>query len=308
MNVKYYVILILAAVLFPGCTASYNVGFERNMLVKPNGDSLKYFIGHRENAEPSEKLLIMIQGSGRESIARRFGWGIEAAGLGYDILYLEKFAFEDSLLFFQTDTRERRYDDITSVMKYVENVIYKGRLKEIMIIADSEGGVIAPEITANNKKVNKLLVLSNGGLSGTEKTHIILEKEKKNNYNGYLTSSGISTDELLDSLLRDIKQNPTTDKSFLGNSYKYWNSYIYYDIDSQYEKITVPTLIIIGENDYSIPVESVTILREKLKGKKNFSFHIVPDANHFLIDSKGNRLFPEIMKNIIYPWFKSTVK
>jgi pimeloyl-ACP methyl ester carboxylesterase len=211
-------------------------------------------------------------------------------------------------LFFQTDTRERRYDDITSVLKYVENVIYKGLLKEIMIIADSEGGVIAPEITANNKKVNKLLVLSNGGLSGTEKTHLILEKEKKYKYNGYLTLSGISTDEQLDSLLSEIKQNPTTEKSFLGNSYKYWNSYIYYDIDSQYEKITVPTLVIIGENDFSIPVESVTKLKEKLKGRSNFSFHIIPDANHFLIDSKGNRLFPDIMKNIIYPWFKSTSK
>jgi pimeloyl-ACP methyl ester carboxylesterase len=108
--------------------------------------------------------------------------------------------------------------------------------------------------------------------------------------------------------LSDIKQNPTTEKSFLGNSYKYWNSYIYYDIDSQYEKITIPALIIIGENDFSIPVESVTRLREKLKGRNNFSFHIVPDANHFLIDSKGNRLFPEIMKSIIYPWFKSTGK
>ena len=308
MNAKYVITLFIAAILFSGCTASYDVGFERNVFVKPNGDSLKYYIGHRENAEPSEKLLVMIQGSGRESITRRFGWGIEAAGLGYDILYLEKFAYEDSLLFFQTDTRERRYDDVTSVLKYVETVIYKGHLKEIMIVADSEGGVIAPEITANNNKVNRLIVLGNGGLSGTEKTHLILAKEKKYNYNGYLTLSGISTDEQLDSLLIEIKQNPATEKGFLGNSYKYWNSYIYYDIDSQYEKITVPTLIIIGENDYSIPVESVTRLREKLKGKKNFSFHIVPDASHFLIDSKGNRLFPEIMKNIIYPWFKLTGK
>jgi len=308
MNVKYAVILFFITVLFSGCTAGFNVGFERNVFVNPNGDSLKYYIGRKENDEPSDKLLIMIQGSGRESVARRFGWGIEAAGLGYDILYIEKFAFEDSLRFFQTDTRERRYNDITSVLKYAENNVYKGHLKEIMIIADSEGGVIAPEITANNKKVNKLIVLGNGGLSGTEKTHLILEKEKKNNIKGYFTLSGINTDEQLDSLLIEIKQNPTTDKSFLGNSYKYWNSYIYFDIDSQYERITIPTLIIIGDNDYSIPVESITRLKDKLKGKSNFTFHIVPDANHSFIDTKGNKLFPEIMKNIIYPWFKSTLK
>jgi pimeloyl-ACP methyl ester carboxylesterase len=303
---KYFAIIILITIFLSGCTASFNVGFERNVFVKTNGDSLKYYVGHRENSEPSEKLLVMIQGSGRESITRRIGWGIEAAGLGYDILYLEKFAFEDSLVFFQTDSRERRYDDVTSVLNYVENSIYNGKLKEIMIFADSEGGVIAPEIAANNSKVKRMIVLGNGGLSGVEKTHLILEKEKKNNYKGYFTLSGISTAEQLDSLLKDIKENPTTEKSFLGNSYKYWSSYIFYDIDSQYEKISIPTLIIIGEKDFSIPVESVTRLKERLKGKNNFIFHIIPDANHFLIDSKGNKLFPEIMKKIIYPWFKAT--
>ncbi len=305
---KYLVFIFLSTVIISGCTSSFNVGFERNVFVKPNGDSLKYYVGHRENSEPSEKLLVMIQGSGRESIARRFGWGIEAVGLGYDLLYLEKFSFEDSLLFFQTDTRERRYNDVTSVLNFVEDAVYKGKLKEIMIFADSEGGVIAPEITANNNKVKRLIILGNGGLSGVEKAHLILEKEKKNNYKGYFTLSGISTGEQLDSLLKDIKGNPTTEKSYLGNSYKYWNSYFYYDIDSQYDKISVPTLIVVGENDYSIPVESVTRLKDRLKRKNNFSFHIVPNANHFFIDSKGNKKFPEIMKEIIYPWFKSTEK
>lgn len=303
---KSTAILFLFSLLLAGCTRSFDVGFKTYVIVNSQGDSLTYYIGHKADTKESDNLLVMIQGSGNESITRRFGWGIEAAGLGYDILYMEKFAFNDSVKFYLTDCRERRVSDINCVLTQVVDSIYKGSLKEVLLFADSEGGVIAPEIAAENKFVKRMIVMGNGGLSGVEKAHLILEKEKRTNIKGYLTNSGINTKEQLDSVLTDIKNNPVTGKSFLGHTYKYWNSYFFYDVDKCYDKLTIPIIVIAGENDMSIPIESITSLQQKFKDNKNAEFHIIPKVDHQFIDAEGNRKFPEVLKKVIYPWFKRT--
>jgi len=145
-------------------------------------------------------------------------------------------------------------------------------------------------------------------MSGTEKIKILFEKEKKLKYPGYLTLSGIKNKEQIDSLLNDIKNNPTTKKRFLGSTYKYWNSYIFYDTDSFYDKLTIPTLVIIGEKDMSVPCESVSFLKEKYKNNKNFSCYIIPDLDHSLMDSKGNKHFKDVLTDYVLPWLENNSK
>lgn len=299
-------IFIVCCIAFFSCSKSVSIGIKPYSITNSHGDSLYFYLGQKAESKGSDKLLVMIQGSGRESIKRRFGWGIEASSLGYDILYMEKYAFNDSIKFMQTDCRERRTDDINNILKYVAESIYNGNLKEVMIFADSEGGVIAPEIATNNNIVKRMIIMGNGGLSGVEKINLIFEKEKRTNTKGYLGISGIETKEQLDGLLSEIKNNSTIEKIFLGFTYKYWNSYIFYDIDSYYDKLSIPTIVIVGENDISIPVESVTRLQERYKSRKNFTFSVIPNVNHFFIDSEGNKKFSDILRSVIYPWYKST--
>lgn len=306
MKKKILILFVLAlSVYISNCSTSIGLGIKTYNVTNDEGDTLTFYLGAKEEGL-SNKLLVMVQGSGRESIKRRFGWGIEASSLGYDILYMEKYAFNDSIKFLLTDSRERRIDDINYILTYVTDSLYEGNLNEVIIFADSEGGVLAPEIAVKNSIVKRMIIMGNGGLSGVEKAHLILEKELRNNIKGYFRQSGIETKEKLDSLLYEIKNNPTTEKQFLGYTYKYWNSYIFYDIDSYYDKLTIPTIVIVGENDLSIPVESITRLRERYKDRKNFSFHVIPNVNHFFRDSEGNKKFSEVMKNVIYPWYKMT--
>jgi pimeloyl-ACP methyl ester carboxylesterase len=303
---RIFLTIILSSFFLFGCSQSVDIGLKKHSILTPQSDTLFFYIGKKEGSEPSDKLLVMIQGSGRESIQRRFGWGGEGAALGYDILYMEKFAFDDSTKFLLTDCRERRTNDIAFTLKYVQDSIYSNKLSEMLIFADSEGGAISPSIANRVNLIKRMIVIGNGGLSGTEKINLVFEKEKRTNKNGYFLSSGIDTNEKLDSLLLEIKNNPTTEKQFLGFTYKYWNSYIFYDIDSEYDKLKIPTLVIVGENDMSIPVESVLSLKERYKDRNNFSFHVIPDVDHFFIDSGGNKKFSEVYRNIIIPWFKST--
>src|ERR1035437_2684364 len=299
-------IIIFCIITFIGCTRSISVGIKSYAVTNSMGDSLSFYLGLKEGSNGSDKLLVMVQGSGRESIQRRFGWGVEAANLGYDILYMEKYDFNDSVKFSMTDCRQRRMEDINFILSYVADSLYHGNLNEIMLFADSEGGVLAPELAVKNKTIKRMIIMGKGGLSGVEKSHLILDKELKNNIKGYFRMSGIETREQLDNLLTDIKNNPTTEKHFLGYTYKYWNSYIYYDIDAWYDKLTIPAIVLVGENDLSIPVESVTSLQDRYKNRKNLSFHVIPNVDHSFIDSEGNKKFSEVLKNVIYPWYNST--
>src|SRR5674476_421572 len=158
-------------------------------------DSLFFYLGLKEGSNGSDKLLVMVQGSGRESIQRRFGWEVEAANLGYDILYMEKYAFDDSAKFSMTDCRQRRMDDIDYILTYVADSLYLGNLNEIMLFADSEGGVLAPELAVKNKTIKRMIIMGNGGLSGVDKAHLILDKELRSNIKGYFRLSGIETRE-----------------------------------------------------------------------------------------------------------------
>ncbi|MCE1165061.1 MAG: alpha/beta hydrolase [Bacteroidetes bacterium] len=291
---------------FFSCMGSkIEMGSGKYFAVKENGDTLYYYIG-RETSGPKNKLLVMIQGSGRESIVKRFGWGAEAALYGYDVLYLEKFAFDDSAKFRSADCRERRLSDISFVIDYAAKNDYSGKLTGICLFADSEGGELAPAIACANPLVKKLIVVGNGGLTGVEKTYILLEKEKKTGYAGYLTLSGINSKSDLDSLINRIRENPAENKSFLGCTYKYWNSYLFADIDSDYEKLNVPVLVIMGEKDFSVPCESALHLKEKFTSHKNITVEIIPGLNHSLIDEKGEKHFAKVLREFILPWFENT--
>ena len=303
---KKPLLFILLGISLAGCSYKINVGLEKFTISDAGGDHLVFYIGLEENAGPCDKLLVMIQGSGRESIQRRFGWGAEGAAMGYDILYMEKFAFDDSVKFHISDCRERRTGDIESMLHYVIDSVYQNNLKEILIFADSEGGAVSPHIASRFSAIKRMIILSNGGLSGPEKIKLAFDKELKSGKKGYFLLSGIDTREKLDILLNEIKNNPTTEKDFLGSTYKYWNSYIFYDIDSDYDKLKIPTIVVVGENDSSIPVESVTVLKERYKERNNFSFHVVPGVDHAFMDPAGNKKFSEVYRTIIIPWFKET--
>ena len=306
MKTKILFLIILSlSIYFYGCSASVSLGIQSFNVTNEKGDSLTFYLGSKEDGL-SKKLLVMIQGSGNESIKRRFGWGVEAASLGYDILYLEKYAFNDSLLFLQTDCRERRLEDIQFALNYIEKNAYKNSLEEIFLFADSEGGALVPELASNNNRIKRAIILATGGYEQSKQFELLLEKEKNENYKGFLTSNGITSKEYLQKQYSIIKNNPSSEQFWLGHSYKYWNSFLWYNPDEIIEKLDIPLLHIIGGRDRSVPVESIEYLMERFKHKTNLEFHIIPDLDHSFTDSNGNKQFNRVLKEIVLPWYKST--
>ncbi len=304
-NKILFLILFLLSINFYGCSTSIKLSIQGFNVVNENGDPLTFYLASNEKGL-SNKLLVMIQGSGHESIKKRFGWGAEATTLGYDILYLEKYAFNDLKLFIKSDSRQRRLADIQFAINYIKKNIYQNKLKEIFLFADSEGGTLVPELAYNNALVKRAVILAAGGFEQSKQFEILLEKEKKEHYKGFLTTNGITSKADLQNQYNIIKSNPSSKKSWLGHSYKYWNSYLWYNPDQILEKLDIPILHIIGERDRNVPVKSIKYLMERFKHKKNLEYHIIPGLDHSFIDSNGNKQMDKVLKEIVLPWYKST--
>ncbi|MDP2708854.1 MAG: alpha/beta fold hydrolase [bacterium] len=66
-----------------------------------------------------------------------------------------------------------------------------------------------------------------------------------------------------------------------------------YDLLKEADKLTMPVLLIVGENDESIPPEHQRLLYDKLPGKKEL--HIIKGAEHTFRDENSLREIREIM-------------
>jgi pimeloyl-ACP methyl ester carboxylesterase len=299
--------LFLLLALSVSCSNKVTLTIDKGKVTNSKGELLKYYLAKRSENKLSDKLLVMIQGSGRDSITNRFGMGAGGASLGFDILYLEKYAFDDKELFDKTNCRERRIEDIEFVMNHVIKGIYDNNLKEVLLVADSEGGSIAPKIANDLEEVTHMIIMGSGGYSQAKELEVLLEKELTSNEQGIFRKVGIRNKEDLLNKFNQIRKNPSYKKTWWGCTYKRWNSYLDYEPEKNILNLDIPVLFIIGKDDKSVPYESVEYLANKLGDKENFSFEIIHGLNHSFADESGNNKMKEIMKKIILPWYKENM-
>lgn len=286
------------------CTRKVSLTIEKGDITNSRGENLEYYIGKKSESNLSNKLLVMIQGSDRESITTRFGVGAEGATLGYDILYLEKYSYDNKELYDKTNCRERRIEDIEFVVNHVIEDIYDNNLEEVLIFADSEGGTIAPEIACKIDKVTHMIIMGAGGYSQAQEFEILLNNEIENGKEGKFIKAGIKNQQELKAKFKETSDNPTYEKYWLGHTYKYWDSFLNYKPDRYLECLSIPVLYIIGKEDESVPYQSVEYLANKFSHKENFTFEIIPELDHSFTDKAGNNRLAEIMIKIILPWLK----
>lgn len=303
-KVVLLLLLVTAGFMITSCAGNISLSIKKGETTNSKGERLEYFLGTKLEEELSNKLLVMIQGSGKESIAKRFDMGAEGTTLGFDILYLEKFGFDNEELFNKTDCRERRIQDIEFVVNHVIKDVYNNNLKEVLLYADSEGGSIAPEIANKIEEVTHLIIMGAGGYSQSKELEILLKKQIENEEKGIFEGSGIKSRDDLQKKFKAIKDNPTDEQFWLGHTYKYWDSYLDYKPAKYLSKLNIPVLYIIGGEDKSVPYQSVEYLADKFVDKRNFRFEIIPELDHSFTDKSGSNKIKQILKDIILPWYK----
>ncbi|MFP4013435.1 MAG: alpha/beta fold hydrolase [Chitinispirillaceae bacterium] len=280
--------------------------YHPKMVITENGDSLFYYLGTNSIDSLNRKLLVLVQGSSRGSVRSMFGYGAEASLFGYDLLLMEKFAFNDSAEFIATDCRQRRMKDISYIVNHVIETHYGGSIEGMILYGASEGGTIAPELALKLPNVTHLIVTGSGGYCQAREFEYLLQHEREVPYEGFLTRSGIKNKGDLAAEFESIKKEPNSMKLWLGHSYMRWSSYLWYEPEEYIAQLQIPALFYGGALDRNAAIESIAYLEKRFADKPGIRAVVVPDADHGLRDSKGKDIHGKFIRETLIPWLRET--
>jgi len=118
------------------------------------------------------------------------------------------------------------------------------------------------------------------------------------------SQAGIGSKVKLEEKFEEIKNDPSSEKFWLGHTYKRWNSYLWYSPEEYISQLNIPSLFITGSEDKSSPPEAVEYLRGKLKGRDSFKLQIIPGLDHNFNDQEGKNKIIDIINTVIIPFLK----
>jgi pimeloyl-ACP methyl ester carboxylesterase len=256
----------------------------------------------KARGKPSKKLLIILQGSEQQDVRRLFGYGAEASRFGFDLLLINKFAFDDQDKYWETNCMKRRVDDVCAVINDVAKTVYGGSLEKVMLFGGSEGGSVAPVVARRLPQITHMILLGASCRPQCKDFEVLITKGFKRSSNIFRACGIMNVDELRQKC-DEIRNSTDSLRGWLGYSYKYWKQAL--DDTTAYaalSKSTIPVLVISGGDDESTPAEGVKPLRDSLGGKSNFTFEFIPEADHRMVGRQGQNLMPQVYRTTILPW------
>lgn len=143
----------------------------------------------------------------------------------------------------------------------------------IAILGTSEGGAIALDLAARVGGRVPVAVLGAGGMPQREELHLLAKARGQ--------------EAELEGLLARVAQSPDSTQDFaLGMSHRYWSSVLDRDPAAYLGRIKAPVLIVIGEEDQSVPVASA---RAAARHLPNAELVIWPGADHVFDTAQGSQ-------------------
>ncbi len=162
------------------------------------------------------------------------------------------------------------------------------------VIGVSEGGTVAAQLAAENPQIRRLVVIGSGGLPFRKAAQLLAAKR------GEPPSS-------IDAAFARIAADPDNARATVyGMTHRYWSTLLDVDPTPMFLKAKQPTLLLMGELDESVPIESAFHLRKQMTAAKrsNFALEVVPGASHSLIRD-GVDQKPVVMRRIGV-WLEAT--
>ncbi|WIV52399.1 alpha/beta hydrolase (plasmid) [Marivivens sp. LCG002] len=160
------------------------------------------------------------------------------------------------------------YDTLVERNAIALNAVHKLHPdRTISIIGTSEGGPIATALAATHAGVSKLVLIGAGGQTQRQELEQILPRPT------------------FEHLQKTVATSPQSVTDFtLGYPHRYWTSILDHDPRALMQGLDLPTLILIGEKDESVPVASAAVAQSLIKGAE---LVIWPDADHTFDTPQG---------------------
>jgi predicted esterase len=145
-----------------------------------------------------------------------------------------------------------------------------------VLVGYSEGGTVAPFVAASAAGFSHVIVAAAGAMPGELETR--------------LSFSRIFGAGQADAIITEIKAAPRAlDRYALGETFRYWASLFALTPMSAYQKVGAPILMLHGEKDHVVPVETTryAVAQFAKQARTNLTAIFLRDAGHGLYASDG---------------------
>ncbi len=216
----------------------------------------------KSSAEP-QSVLLFIQDSKCKSSAKQFFELTHSVASNFTRLYVEKIGETDaqekhhqcSEKFLSNSSIDQRISDYQQVLTYLRTSASWWD-KDLYIIGEAQGGLIAGLIASTTPETNKLAIISfGGGMTMAEAWIAALTKTMQKNGR---TTAQIDEMQLRSKQFFKDSIAESTSKAELANNvtYKWWASVVDVRLSDTLVELDIPIFIAHGTEDAKIPVES----------------------------------------------------
>lgn len=220
-----------------------------------------------------------IEGSGPATILLLHGWGDNSAGLKGLRGELAKNwrVVTPDLPGFGASEAPKKVWGLDDYAEFCANLLDKLNIETTAVIGHSNGGAIAIRGLASNKlKASKLVLLASAGIRG--------ESKNRNLALRYAAKTGKQVSKVLPksaqkSLRRKVYQTIGSDMLVAEHMQESFKKVISDDVRAGAAKITIPSLLIYGENDEQAPPRYGRIFHELMPHSE---LELIPEAGHFV--------------------------
>jgi dienelactone hydrolase len=220
-------------------------------------------------------------GAGGAGLGWGRGWVVGKYPAPLDVYHLEKPDVGKSASgqpgtcsreFERADNLQRRVRDTQAFLE-VQPRLARLAPRTLALVGFSEGGRIAPIVAAGSRKAGWLAIAGSGGRRQSDAFLVFADRGVAPYANPYSRAR-------LEQQFAEIAADPASlDKAFFGHPFAYWSSHLLHDPLPDFEKLDMPVVAAMGENDESEPIESGRLLKEY------FARH--PDKLFRFIEYKG---------------------
>lgn len=236
-------------------------------LLRQNGTVLEGYFLPPDNA--SSPIVFAMQGSSIESafqLHADLSTHMNSFGLGLIVLEKQGISRDgvNLLEYRRTNCLENRLEDYVFCLKNMD-MINPGWKGKVIFWGDSEGGMLAGNLAAQVPETAAVLLFATGG--GMKP-----REEVKWTISHNLEKRGVLQDEIgeytafLDEQMDAMMLDPTPEKQFLGNTYKWWASLLAAEgVAKPLNQQSLPIYLVHGVEDNKIPICSADRAAEGLK-------------------------------------------
>ena len=315
LPVKYFTYTLL---LVPSLVLGHITGH----INRPDESIITYYLNSPHKTDFS--LVVFVQGSGDES-AKRFmepessfedAWkGLNAAVLVVEKPGLTQKNNGNTKEYLALNTVTQRIKDYQAVIPALKEKLI-GWNGKIVWIGVSSGGPVASFASPLFSETAATIIICGGcGITMQEELRLMLPLWIKDASNErkflYRVAKKVYLNWTLyrfDACIREIKNNPESEKIWLGNTYKWWNSILFKNPCISLEKLETPILVLQGSRDTMCPVQSAEKLVERFKqlGKTNLTYKCYEGLDHSFSDENGKQYWDDVF-NEVNTWLEEFI-